>query len=70
MRKDMRSMALTTTLSEEQVQSAGDGKYPLAPAVYIVGKDGLINFSYVHPNYRVRLDSDVLLAAVKVGLKE
>lgn len=35
-----------------------------------MGKDGLINFSYVHPNYRVRLDSDVLLAAVKVGLKE
>ena len=32
MRKDMRSMALTTTLSEEQIQSAGDGKYPLAPA--------------------------------------
>ena len=32
MRKDMRSMAPTTTLSEEQVQSAGDGKYPLAPA--------------------------------------
>jgi len=40
------------------------------PAVYVVGTDGLIRFSYVHPNYRVRLDSEVLLAAAKAGLKE
>ena len=66
-------------LSDEDLSTSGsfgivyqmEGRRALpVPAVYIVGKDGLINFSYVHPNYRVRLDSDVLLADVKVGLKE
>ncbi len=40
------------------------------PAVFIVGTDGMIKFEYVNPNYRVRLDADVLLAAVKAALKE
>lgn len=35
------------------------------PAVYLVGKDGMLNFSYVNPNYKVRLNGDVLLAAAK-----
>ena len=39
------------------------------PAVFIIGKDGVIKFSYVNPNYRVRLDPDVLLAAAKAALK-
>ena len=33
-------------------------------------ENGLISFNYMHPNYRVRLDPDVLLAAAKAGLKE
>lgn len=36
------------------------------PAVYLIGKDGLITFSYVNPNYRVRLAPQILLAAVEV----
>ncbi len=40
------------------------------PAVFIVGKDGIIKFQYANPNYRVRLNSDVLLAAAKSYLKE
>lgn len=40
------------------------------PAVFIVGMDGIIRFSYVNPNYRVRIDPDVLLAAAKAALKE
>jgi len=39
------------------------------PAVFIIGKDGVIKFSYVNPNFRVRLDPDVLLAAAKAALK-
>lgn len=35
------------------------------PAVYLVGKDGMLHFSYVNPNYKVRLNGDVLLAAAK-----
>ncbi|MDX2429212.1 MAG: peroxiredoxin-like family protein [Xanthomonadales bacterium] len=34
-----------------------------APATYIIGTDGLINFAYINPDYKVRLHPDVLLAA-------
>jgi len=36
-----------------------------APATYIIGVDGVINFAYVNPDYKVRLHPDVLLAAAK-----
>ena len=36
-----------------------------APATFIIGADGIINFAYVNPNYRVRLHPDVLLAAAR-----
>jgi len=39
------------------------------PAVFVVGTDGIIRFHYVHPDYTVRLDADVLLAAAKAGRK-
>jgi peroxiredoxin len=35
------------------------------PAVFIVDTDGTIQFSYANPDYRVRVDPDVLLAAAK-----
>ena len=38
------------------------------PAVFIVGTDGVVKFEYVNPNYRVRIDPDVLLAAAKSAL--
>ncbi|MFK7956251.1 MAG: peroxiredoxin-like family protein [Lysobacterales bacterium] len=34
-----------------------------APAVFIVDTDGVIKFSYVNPDYKVRLHPDVLMAA-------
>ncbi|MBW3637604.1 MAG: AhpC/TSA family protein [Armatimonadetes bacterium] len=47
-------------------KSSGEKHHLLpVPAVYLVGKDGLLNFSYVNPNYKVRLNGDVLLAAAK-----
>jgi peroxiredoxin len=36
-----------------------------APATYIIGADGIINFAYINPNYKVRLHPDVLLAAAR-----
>ncbi|HEX8835254.1 MAG TPA: peroxiredoxin-like family protein [Abditibacteriaceae bacterium] len=36
-----------------------------APAVFLVGRDGVIHFSYVNPNYQVRLAPEVLLAAAR-----
>jgi peroxiredoxin len=38
------------------------------PAVFIVGQDGVIDFSYANPDYKTRLSSEVLLAAAKAAL--
>lgn len=47
-------------------KSSGQSHHLLpVPAVFLVGKDGMINFSYVNPNYKIRLNGDVLLAAAK-----
>ena len=35
------------------------------PAVYIINREGMVQFSYVNPNYRVRLEPSILLAAAK-----
>ncbi len=40
------------------------------PSVFIIGTDGVIKFEYVNPDYSVRLDPDVILAAAKSVLKE
>ncbi len=40
-----------------------------APAAFVVGTDGMIKFAYVNPNYKVRVDPDVLLAAAKAALE-
>jgi len=39
------------------------------PAVFVVDADGTITFTYVNPNYRVRCDPDVLLAAAAAVTK-
>ena len=39
------------------------------PSVFILGTDGVIRFEYVNPNYKIRLDPDVLLAAAVSALK-
>jgi peroxiredoxin len=45
-----------------------EGRRPLpVPAIYVIGKDGNILFSYVHPDYSVRLDPGVLIAAAEAA---
>ncbi len=39
------------------------------PAAFIVGTDGVIKFSYINPNYKVRVKADVLLAAAKAEIQ-
>ncbi|MEQ8523706.1 peroxiredoxin-like family protein [Gracilimonas sp.] len=41
-----------------------------APAVYIVNTEGIVRFNYVNPNYRERINGDVLLSAAKAYYKE
>lgn len=35
------------------------------PAVYLIGPDGKVLFSYVNPDYKVRLEPQILLAAAR-----
>ncbi len=45
-----------------------EGRSPLpVPAVFVVGADGVIRFQYVNPDYRVRLDPDVMMAAARAA---
>lgn len=39
------------------------------PGAFVVGTDEVIYFEYVNPNYKVRIDPDVLMAAAKSALK-
>jgi peroxiredoxin len=39
------------------------------PSVFLVGTDGIIDFVYANPDYKVRLEPEVLLAAAKAAIK-
>jgi peroxiredoxin len=53
------------------VEEASGQKHHMlpVPAVFLVATNGLIQFEYVNPDYKVRLDPDLLLAATKVVFK-
>ena len=47
-------------------RASGENHHVLpAPATYIIGADGIINFAYINPDYKVRLHPNVLLAAAR-----
>ncbi len=52
------------------VEEASGQKHHLlpVPAVFLVATNGLIQFECVNPDYKVRLDPDLLLAAAKIML--
>ena len=37
------------------------------PSAFVIGRDGVIRFAYVNPDYKVRVDPGVLLAAAKAA---
>ena len=39
------------------------------PAAYIIGTDGVIKFEYINPNYKVRVKSDIILAAPRAEIQ-
>ena len=39
------------------------------PAVFVLDQEGIIQFEYVNPDFRVRLDIDVLIAMAKAALR-
>ncbi|TAA47452.1 peroxiredoxin-like family protein [Corallincola spongiicola] len=47
----------------------GDDRIVLpVPAVYVVDQQGLVQFNYVHPNYKVRIQPELLLKAAELAL--
>lgn len=54
------------------VEGDSDHKHHLlpVPSVFLIGTDGVILFSYVNPNYKVRIDPDLLLKAAEVNVKK
>ncbi len=72
-----RSFGLAFKMPDEMVEkykaynidlkvASGETHHVLpAPASYIIGTDGVINFAYINPDYKVRLAPSVLLAAAK-----
>lgn len=58
------AMNLTNPL---QKNAQGEERLVLpVPAIYVFDSKGLVQFSYVNPNFKVRLHQDVLLAAAKL----
>ncbi len=47
-------------------EASGENHHMLpVPAVFIAGIDGIIQFSYANPDYKVRITPDMLLAVVE-----
>lgn len=65
---DNTALAYRNKLGVNFVDLDGKDKVALpVPAVFVIDKKGLIQFQYANPNYKVRLDESVLLAAVKAA---
>ena len=51
-------------------EASGETHHMLpVPATFIIGRDGIIQFQYANPNYKVRLTPEVLLAAAQAALE-
>ncbi len=47
-------------------KASGESHFQLpAPAVFVIDKKGTIQFSYINPNYKIRLEPEILLAVLK-----
>ena len=58
-----RFLKLTNPLKKNK---AGEQRLVLpVPAIYLIDEKGLVQFSYVNPNFKVRLHEQVLLKAAE-----
>ena len=67
--KPMLKMLANYNIDIEEASGETHHQLPV-PSVFIVGRDGRIGFTYVNPDYKVRLDADVMLAAARAVLKQ
>ena len=45
-----------------------DARWLPVPAVFIIGRDGIVKFMHSDPDYKVRLSADAVMAAAKAAL--
>lgn len=63
---DSKTVARYKELGIDLEKSSGYDHHLLpVPAVFIVDQEGVVKFTYVNPNYRERINGDVLLTAAK-----
>ncbi|NJD56384.1 MAG: redoxin domain-containing protein [Nitrospirae bacterium] len=69
-RVDQKSLKMYEQYGIDIETASGEGDLILpVPAVFVIGLDGVIKFEYVNPNYEVRLDPDILMAAARSAVK-
>ena len=62
-----RYVAMMDLKNPLQKNKAGDKRLVLpAPAIYVVDAKGLVQFNYVNPNFKVRLNEQLLLKAAEL----
>ena len=67
---DDETMKLYRKYEIDLEEASGEKHHELpVPSVFLIGGSGKIAFEYVNPDYKVRLDPDVLLAAAKSAIK-
>lgn len=77
-----RAFGIAFQMSDEMVEkykgynidleeASGESHHVLpAPATFVIGSDGKINFTYVNPDYKVRLAPSVLIAVAEAYKKD
>ena len=50
--------------------SGHDHRLLPVPAVFMINTDGIIAYKYVNPNYKVRMEPSVILAAAKTMVQQ
>ena len=67
---DKATLAQLQSHAVDLEAASGEKHHQLpVPAVYVVTTNGLIQFAYVNPDYKVRLDPELLLAALQTARK-
>lgn len=68
---DAKTIDLYKTYNIDLEKASGKSHHQLpVPSVFIVNPEGQIAFSFVHPDYKVRLSGDVVLAAARSMLNK
>lgn len=66
-RVDAPTLSALTNFGINLEEASGEKHNLLpVPAVFLTDANGLIHFQYVNPDYKVRVDPDLLVTAVRI----